>query len=63
MITYQWTQDLEYSDRGHFNFYYNIAKNSISRASMFLYIVVLLAVGVAGELLADVVKVLIGWNP
>ena len=30
---------------------------------MFLYIVVLLGIGVAGELLADLVKVLIHWNP
>ena len=63
VITYQWHQDQEYNAKGHFNFYYNIAKNSISRGSMFLYIVLLLAIGVAGELLADLVKVLIGWNP
>ena len=63
VITYQWNQDREYSAQGHFNFYYNISKDSISRGSMFLYIVLLLAIGVAGELLADLVKVLIGWNP
>lgn len=62
MITYQWHQDREYSVQGHFNFYYNIAKNSISRGSMFLYVVILLAIGVAGELLSDVVKALFGWN-
>ena len=63
MITYQWNQDRTYSSKGHFNFYYNISKESISRGSMLLYVVILLAVGVAGELLADLVKVLIGWNP
>ena len=63
MITYQWNQDREHNAHGHFTFYYNIAKDSISRASMFSYVVLLLAVGVAGELLADIVKVLIGWNP
>ena len=62
MITYQWYQDKEYSEQGHFNFYYNIAKSSISRGSMFLYIVILLGIGVAGELLSDVVKALFGWN-
>ena len=63
MITYQWNQDQEYSKQGHFNFYYNISKNSISRGSMFLYIVLLLGIGVAGELLADLVKVWMNWNP
>jgi hypothetical protein len=62
VITYQWNQDRAYNSQGHFNFYYNIAKNSISRGSMFLYIVILLAIGVAGELLSDIVKLLFGWN-
>lgn len=63
LISYQWNQDREYSAQGHFNFYYNIEKDSISRGSMFFYVVLLLGIGVAGELLADLVKVLIGWNP
>ena len=63
MITYQWNQDLERNEQGHFHFYYNIAKNSISRGSMFLYVIILLALNVAGELLADLVKLLINWNP
>jgi hypothetical protein len=62
VITYQWAQDRDYNPQGHFNFYYNISKGSISRASMFLYIVILLAIGVAGELLSDVVKALFGWT-
>ncbi len=63
IITYQWNQDREYSAQGHFNFYYNISKEFISRGSMFFYVVLLLGVGVASELLSDVVKILIGWNP
>ena len=62
VITYQWNQSREYNLQGHFNFYYSIAKNSVSRGSMFLYIVLLLIIGVAGELLADLVKVLINWK-
>ena len=62
VITYQWNQSREDNLQGHFNFYYNISRNSISRGSMSLYIVLLLAIGVAGELLADLVKVLINWN-
>ena len=62
MITYQWIEDRDYNEQGRFHFYYNIAKESISRGSMFLYVVILLAIGVAGELLSDVVKALFGWN-
>ena len=62
IITYQWNQSREDNMQGHFNFYYNIFRNSISQGSMSLYIVLLLAIGVAGELLADVVKVLINWR-
>jgi hypothetical protein len=62
MITYQWSQDKEYSAKGHFNFFNNIKKDSVSRGSMLIYIVLLMAFNVVGELLADIVKVLINWN-
>ena len=60
VITYQWQQNREYNLQGQFNFYYNIAKNSISRASMILYMVLLLAVGLVGDLLSSLVQWLIG---
>ena len=56
VITYQWNQNRDYNLQGQFNFYYNIIKNSISRASMILYIVLLLSVGVLGDFLSDFVK-------
>ena len=60
VITYQWQQNREMSYKGHFNFYYTIAKNSVSRGSMFLYLVLLTVVGVIGNLLADVISKFIG---
>ena len=60
VITYQWQQNRDYNLKGHFNFYYNINKNSISRGSMFLYLVLLTIIGVIGDLLAGVVSKLIG---
>ena len=62
VITYQWNQSREYNLQGHFNFYNSIAKNSISRASMFLYIVLLLGIGIVGDLLSELVKKLIGMG-
>ena len=60
VITYQWQQNRETNLKGHFNFYYNVNKNSVSRGSMFLYLVLLTVIGVAGNLIADVISSLIG---
>ena len=60
VITYQWQQNREMSYKGHFNFYYTIAKNSVSRGSMFLYLVLLTVVGVIGNLLADLISKFLG---
>jgi hypothetical protein len=60
VITYQWNQSREYNLQGHFNFYYNISRNSISRGSMSLYIVLLLTISVIGDLLANLIGKFIG---
>ena len=60
VITYQWQQNREHNLKGHFNFYYNIAKNSVSKGSMTLYLILLTVIGVVGNLLADVISALIG---
>lgn len=60
VITYQWHQNRENNLMGHFNFYYSIGKESISRASMFLYLVVLTVIGVAGNIIASLIEMLIG---
>ena len=49
IITYQWNQGRDTNFQGQFNFYYNIARNSISKGSMFLYVLLLLIVGVVGN--------------
>ena len=60
VITYQWHQTREYSLKGHFNFYFSIAKNSVSRGSMSIYLVLLTVVGVIGNLLASLIEKWIG---
>ena len=59
VITYQWQQNRENHLKGHFNFYYNIVKNSVSKSSMFLYMVLLFAIGVIGDIFAEFVKALL----
>ena len=60
VITYQWNQSRENNLQGQFNFYYSITKNSVSRGSMFLYMILLLAVGVLGDFISEAVQALIG---
>jgi hypothetical protein len=61
VITYQWNQSREDNLQGQFNFYYNITKDSISRGSMFLYMVLLMGLGIIGNILAEYVMLLIEW--
>ena len=60
VITYQWQQNRDYNLKGHFNFYYNITKKSISRASMIIYLLLLTGIGIGGNLLADLISKLLG---
>ena len=59
VITYQWNQSRENNLQGQFNFYYSITKNSVSRGSMFLYMILLLAVGVVGDFISKAIQTLI----
>lgn len=59
-ITYQWNQDREYNEHGHFNFYYNIGKNSISRASMGVYLFLVTAISCLGSFFANIITYFMG---
>ena len=61
VIVYQWNQTRDNNFQGQFNFYYSITRESVSKGSMFLYLVLLLAIGVIGDLFANVVQSLIDW--
>ena len=60
VISYQWQMTRENNAQGQFNFYYNIAKESINGSSMTLYMVLLMALAVAGEILGDFAKTWLG---
>ncbi len=60
VIVYHWFQRREDNLRGQFNFYYSITKDSVSRASMFLYLVLLMVISIIGNMLSDVVSSLLG---
>ena len=60
VITYQWNQNREDNFRGQFNFYYSITRDSISKGSMFMYMILLLAVGVLGDAVSNTIQALLG---
>ena len=59
-ITYEWNESREKNLYGHFNFFFGIARDSISKVSMLLYMVLLLIVGLLGDFLWEILSPLIG---
>jgi hypothetical protein len=59
IITYQWNQNREHNFQGQFNFYYNIIRNSVSKGSMLLYMIVLFTIGVFGDIVSEIVITLL----
>ena len=58
VITYQWNQNREDNFQGQFNFYYSITRESISKGSMLLYMILLLSIGVIGDAVSNAVQAL-----
>ncbi len=56
VITYQWNQNRENNFQGQFNFYYSISRDSVSKGSMLLYMIVLLSIGVIGDVISNAVQ-------
>ena len=59
--TYQWNQNRDDNFQGQFNFYYSIVRNSVSRGSMLLYMILLLSIGIFGDLLSNAVQALLNF--
>ena len=58
VITYQWNQNREDNFQGQFNFYYSISRESVSKGSMLLYMILLLSIGVIGDAISNAVQAL-----
>ena len=56
VITYQWNQNRGDNFQGQFNFYYSITRDSISKGSMLLYMILLLSIGVIGDAVSNAVQ-------
>ena len=58
VIMYQWNQNRDNNFQGQFNFYYSITRESISKGSMLLYMILLLSIGVIGDAISNAVQAL-----
>ena len=56
IITYQWNQNRDNNFQGQFNFYYSITRDSVSKGSMLLYMILLLSIGVIGDAISNAVQ-------
>ena len=61
VITYQWHQTRDHNLQGQFNFYYNIMKNSVSKGSMLIYMVLILLIGFVGDMISSFIQSSLGW--
>ena len=59
-ITYEWNESREKNLYGHFNFYFGIARDTISKSSMLLYIMLLFLVSLLGNVLWTLLSPLLG---
>lgn len=62
-ITYQWNQNRNTDMLGHFNFYFDVSRDYVSKMSMFIYMILLMVVGIIGGFLEDLIKLIfiINW--
>lgn len=56
IVTYQWKQSHEINLKGHFNFYFNISRNSISPSSVTLYIFIIILINTLSNSFFDLLK-------
>ena len=58
-ITYQWVEERNSNMKAHYNFYFTMEHNEISKSSIFFYIVIVLFIGVADAILYDIFKLIL----
>ena len=61
-ITYQWNQNRDTDMLGHFNFYFDVSRDYVSKMSMFIHMILLMVVGIIGGFLEDLIKLIFRIN-
>ena len=61
VITYQWVEERDFNLKAHYNFYFTMEHNKISKSSVFFYLLIVLMIGVMDAVVYDLVKKIFGW--
>ena len=59
-ITYQWVEERNSNMKAHYNFYFTMEHNEISKMSMLVYLFMVLLIGALGGAIYDLFKLLFG---
>lgn len=59
-ITYQWVEERDFNMKAHYNFYFTMEHNKISKLSMFVYLFIVLLTGALGGAIYDLFKMIVG---
>ena len=59
-ITYQWVMERDFNMKAHYNFYFTMEHNRISKWSMILYLLIVFFCGALGSAIYDFVKYIFG---
>ena len=59
-ITYHWVEERDSNMKAHYNFYFTMEHNEISKTSMFVYLFIVLLMGALGGAIYDLFKVMLG---
>jgi len=59
-ITYQWVEERDSDMKAHYNFYFTMEHNEISKLSMFVYLFIVLLTGALGGAIYDLFKLIFG---
>ena len=58
-ITYQWVEERDHNMKAHYNFYFTMEHNKISKLSMMIYLLVVFFCGAFGSALYDLIKFIV----
>ena len=59
-ITYQWVEERNSNMKAHYNFYFTMEHNEISKMSMLVYLFMVLLIGALGGAIYDLFRLMIG---
>ena len=59
-ITYQWVEERNFNMKAHYNFYFTMEYNKVSKLSMLIYLLIALLIGVMDGAIYDLFKLIFG---